>query len=295
MYYIYKFTNKKNGKHYIGQTNNPQKRYNGHKSESFNPKASGYWLPFHCAIRKYGIENFSFEILEEIMDEESQNFVNEREQYFIQHYNSLKDNNGYNVTVGGDGCPKPPLSYEEKLERSKLFTGKEIQDIQQRLLNDEEFDDIEKIYSPKLKRTFLVNINTGTNFYNPDFDYPLKKNAKSRFSQKEIQEIKSMIKQGFTYKTIQDKFNIKSPGYLSMINSGKYFYDKNEKYPLCDKQGKKAQNEIWIEQIRQEIINTSTPLLQIAKKYNKSYATIKNINSGRSHKKEGLIYPLRQK
>ena len=295
MYYIYKFTNKKNGKHYIGQTNNLQKRYNGHKSESFNPKASGYWLPFHCAIRKYGIENFSFDILEEIMDGESQNFVNEREQYFIQYYNSLKDNNGYNVTIGGDGCPKPPLSYEEKLERSKLFTGKEIQDIQQRLLNDEEFDDIEKIYSPKLKRTFLVNINTGTNFYNPDFNYPLKKNAKSRFSQKEIQEIKTMIKQGLTYKTIQDKFGIKSPGYISMINSGKYFYDKNETYPLCDKQGKKAQNEAWVEQIRQEILNTSTPLLQIAKKFNKSYATVKNINSGRSHKKEGLTYPLRQK
>ena len=295
MYYIYKFTNKKNGKHYIGQTNNLQKRYNGHKSESFNPKASGYWLPFHCAIRKYGIENFSFDILEEIMDGESQNFVNEREQYFIQYYNSLKDNNGYNVTIGGDGCPKPPLSYEEKLERSKLFTGKEIQDIQQRLLNDEEFDDIEKIYSPKLKRTFLVNINTGTNFYNPDFNYPLKKNAKSRFSQKEIQEIKTMIKQGLTYKTIQDKFGIKSSGYISMINSGKYFYDKNETYPLCDKQGKKAQNEAWVEQIRQEILNTSTPLLQIAKKFNKSYATVKNINSGRSHKKEGLTYPLRQK
>lgn len=295
MYYIYKFTNKKNGKHYIGQTNNLQKRYNGHKSESFNPKASGYWLPFHCAIRKYGIENFSFDILEEIMDGESQNFINEREQYFIQYYNSLKDNNGYNVTIGGDGCPKPPLSYEEKLERSKLFTGKEIQDIQQRLLNDEEFDDIEKIYSPKLKRTFLVNINTGTNFYNPDFNYPLKKNAKSRFSQKEIQEIKTMIKQGLTYKTIQDKFDIKSPGYISMINSGKYFYDKNETYPLCDKQGKKAQNEAWVEQIRQEILNTSTPLLQIAKKFNKSYATVKNINSGRSHKKEGLTYPLRQK
>lgn len=295
MYYIYKFTNKKNGKHYIGQTNNLQKRYNGHKSESFNPKASGYWLPFHCAIRKYGIENFSFDILEEIMDGESQNFINEREQYFIQYYNSLKDNNGYNVTIGGDGCPKPPLSYEEKLERSKLFTGKEIQDIQQRLLNDEEFDDIEKIYSPKLKRTFLVNINTGTNFYNPDFNYPLKKNAKSRFSQKEIQEIKTMIKQGLTYRTIQDKFGIKSPGYISMINSGKYFYDKNETYPLCDKQGKKAQNEAWVEQIRQEILNTSTPLLQIAKKFNKSYATVKNINSGRSHKKEGLTYPLRQK
>lgn len=38
MYYIYKFTNKTNGKIYIGQTNNIQKRKNGHRSDSFNEK-----------------------------------------------------------------------------------------------------------------------------------------------------------------------------------------------------------------------------------------------------------------
>ena len=47
MYYIYKFTNKTNGKIYIGQTNNIQKRKNCHRSDSFNEKSSGYNLPFH--------------------------------------------------------------------------------------------------------------------------------------------------------------------------------------------------------------------------------------------------------
>ena len=194
MHYIYKYTNKINGKVYIGQTNNLQKRFNGHKSEAFNPKSKGYNLPFHCAIRKYGIKNFIYEVLEEIEDGESQDFINDREIFFIAFYHSLTTENGYNLTMGGDGCPKLPLTYEEKLSRSKLFTGDEIKDIQQRLLNDEEFDDIEEIYKPKLKRTFLVNINTGTNFYNPDFNYPLKKNARSKFSQKEIRAIKDRIK-----------------------------------------------------------------------------------------------------
>ena len=67
MLYIYKFTNKITGKIYIGQTNNIIKRKNGHKSESFNPKANGYSLPFHCAIRTYGWNNFDFEILEEVL------------------------------------------------------------------------------------------------------------------------------------------------------------------------------------------------------------------------------------
>lgn len=293
MTYIYKFTNKINNHCYIGQTNNLQKRYNGHKSESFNEKASGYWLPFHCAIRKYGIENFDYDVLEEIADGESQDFIDERERYFIAYYHSLKDENGYNVTLGGEGCPKPPLSYEEKLERSKLFTGEEIKDIQRRLLNDEEYDDIEKIYSPKLKRTFLVNINTGTNFYNPDFNYPLKKNARSRFSQKEIREIKNRIKSGEKYSSIQKDFNIKSAGFLSMINTGKYFYNEEDDYPLCNKSCRKIDNEIWVNGIIKDILQTNLSLTKIAKKWNKSYSTVNNINSGRSHKNNDLRYPLR--
>ena len=292
MHYIYKYTNKINGKVYIGQTNNLQKRFNGHKSEAFNPKSKGYNLPFHCAIRKYGIKNFIYEVLEEIEDGESQDFINDREIFFIDFYHSLTTENGYNLTVGGDGCPKLPLTYEEKLSRSKLFTGDEIKDIQQRLLNDEEFDDIEEIYKPKLKRTFLVNINTGTNFYNPDFNYPLKKNARSKFSQKEIRAIKDRIKSGEKYSSIQKDFNIKSAGFLSMINTGKYFYSNEDTYPLCDK-NRKAENEIWINGIIKDILETKMSLSEIAKKWEKSYATIKNINSGRAHKKENLKYPLR--
>lgn len=293
MHYIYKYTNLQTGHSYIGQTNDLRKRYNGHKSESFNPKASGYWLPFHCAIRKYGIENFSYEILEEIADGENQSFIDEREKFFINYYQTLTTQNGYNLTVGGNECPKPSLSYEKKLQRSKLFTGEEIQDIQQRLMNDEEFDEIETFYAPRLKRSFLCNINVGINFFNPDFNYPLKKNAKSRFSQKEIREIKDMIKQGVKYADIKEKYHIQSAGFLSLINTGAYFFDPNETYPLNNKIGNKAQNEAWVDAIRQDILQTRLSLKDIAKKHNRSYATVKNICAGRSHKKPDLTYPLR--
>ena len=293
MHYIYKYTNKTNGKHYIGQTNDLRKRYNCHKSEAFNPKAKGYYLPFHCAIRKYGMENFSYDVLEEIADGESQDFIDNREIHFIEYYHSLVSENGYNLTIGGGGCPKRPLTYEEKLQSSRLFTGKEIQDIQNRLMNDEEYDDIEKIYSPKLKRTFLVNINTGNNFYNPEFDYPLKKNAKSRFSQKEIRAIKNKIKAGVKYADIQKEYNIKSAGFLSMINTGKYFYSKEDTYPLCNKGCRKEDNQIWVDGIINDILTTKLSLNEIAKKWNKSYSTVQNINAGRSHAKKELDYPLR--
>ena len=52
MYYIYRYTNKNNGKSYIGQTNNIQKRKNGHRSSAYNQKDHDYNNAFHAALRK---------------------------------------------------------------------------------------------------------------------------------------------------------------------------------------------------------------------------------------------------
>ena len=47
------------------------------------------------AIRKYGKNNFSVEVLEECQE----NLLDERERYYIKYYNSY--NEGYNLTLGG--------------------------------------------------------------------------------------------------------------------------------------------------------------------------------------------------
>lgn len=99
---IYKFTNKINGKVYIGQSVNLKQRYAGHKSASFNEKAADYNTQFHQAARKYGWENFDYEILVEVSEEEYQKnckILDDLEKYFIEYYNSYK--NGYNATAGG--------------------------------------------------------------------------------------------------------------------------------------------------------------------------------------------------
>ena len=168
MYYIYKFTNKINNKAYIGQTNNIEARKRNHKSDSFNKKSSGYNLLFHIAIRKYGWENFKFEILEEIPEEFGYEYVNEREMYFIQKYETQKDSNkGYNITYGGQGCPRPKLSFEEQVKLSKLFALEDVKDIQQMLVDGYQYYEIKNKY-PQLTDSFLSNINIGDNFYRND-------------------------------------------------------------------------------------------------------------------------------
>ena len=86
---IYKLTNLKNKKIYVGQTIQFEKRMNHHR----HSKQPGV----DAAIRKYGWENFSVEILEECPEE----MLDEREIFWIAELNSMFPN-GYNLTSGGN-------------------------------------------------------------------------------------------------------------------------------------------------------------------------------------------------
>lgn len=94
---IYKITNLINGKSYIGQSVNIQKRFNAHRSVAFNPNDKNYNYPLYRAIRKYGIDNFSFDILEECDVSE----LNNKEIYYIAQYKTY-GKLGYNQDAGGD-------------------------------------------------------------------------------------------------------------------------------------------------------------------------------------------------
>ena len=62
---IYKMTNKINGKIYIGQSIDIEKRIKEHFWKATNTKDVSYNSAIHQAIRKYGQENFTWEVLEE--------------------------------------------------------------------------------------------------------------------------------------------------------------------------------------------------------------------------------------
>ena len=95
--WIYKITNIQNQKVYIGQTIRPiEQRYHRHINDAMNNILDTH---FARAIRKYGKDNF---IIEEIDSAKTQNELNEKEQYWIQYYNSI--NNGYNETDAINKC-----------------------------------------------------------------------------------------------------------------------------------------------------------------------------------------------
>ena len=88
MGYIYKIENQINHKVYIGQTiKSLNKRFSQHKNNYTKPYFSQIHL--YRAFKKYGIENFSFEKIERVNDED----LDEREKYWIAYYNSYENKN----------------------------------------------------------------------------------------------------------------------------------------------------------------------------------------------------------
>ena len=89
--WIYKITNIQNNKVYIGQTIRPiEQRFHRHLNDALNNILDTH---FARAIRKYGKDNF---IIEEIDTAKTQDELNQKEQYWIQYYNSVEE--GYNET-----------------------------------------------------------------------------------------------------------------------------------------------------------------------------------------------------
>lgn len=96
MGYIYKITNSVNKKIYIGKTvRTVSVRFREHLDRA----DENYQSYLYNAIRKYGQENFIVETIEEVNDED----INEKEKYWIHFYQSNLKENGYNLTIGGDG------------------------------------------------------------------------------------------------------------------------------------------------------------------------------------------------
>lgn len=93
-HYLYKITNLVNGKMYIGVTKDPEKRKRQH-FHSHPSKGKNY--PIRHAVKKYGKDNFSFEIL----CIGSEDYIYDLEKKAIIAYGTVRD--GYNVAAGGKG------------------------------------------------------------------------------------------------------------------------------------------------------------------------------------------------
>lgn len=146
---IYKITNLVNGKIYIGQSIDIQRRFWEHRCISHESNAH-----LKNALRKYGKENFKYEVLEECSEEQ----LDEKERYYISTLNPE-----YNVTNGGqDSLRRYPeeirqkISAKSKEQWAKMSNEEKAERIKNNLTGPQKGHTVSEKTRAKLRE-----INTG--------------------------------------------------------------------------------------------------------------------------------------
>lgn len=217
--YIYKITNKINGKSYIGQTTNYQRRFREHRNKGYGEEPN---KPLYNAFDKYGIDNFDFEVIEDLTEN-----YNEREKYWIQYYNTLLPN-GYNIEPGGE---EPPLNIGEKSPYAE-HTKQQIEEIKELLKNtDISFEELAKKYNYSVSS--ILKINNGKIWFNQNNIYPLRvdKRNKRYYSERALLIIDDLLNTTLTQKEIAKKYGV-SRSCVTMINIGENNRQSDLTYPL---------------------------------------------------------------
>ena len=160
---IYKITNLQNGKCYIGQSVDIEARWKDEIQRAFIETDNSYNYPLSRALRNYGIENFSFEVIEEC----SQLNLNEREKYWIEYFNSFCS--GYNQTLGGDSG--------HLIKCTKEILQGIILDLKTTELKHHQIAE-----KWKISTEMVQGINTGRYWFDEQETYPLQ----TRFKEKRV-------------------------------------------------------------------------------------------------------------
>lgn len=218
---IYKITNQINGKIYVGKSVHIEQRFTEHKRDSQVPQEQ--WevnyrhvkTPFHTAVRKYGIENFNLEILEECEEQQ----LNKREKYWIAKLNATDRNIGYNVTFGGDGYS---CGGGENAPGSKI-TQAECDLIKEKLRERWSYSDILKLI-PSIKYSSTIsNINYGKAWRVEGETYPICIDPGHRiWSDEEAMNIKQRYAKGETIMALANELNVNYNTITALVTGKSY-------------------------------------------------------------------------
>ena len=223
---IYKITNTINNHCYIGLSSDIQARWKYHKNP-YNWERESY-KPVYKAFQKYGIENFTFEILEECSVEELGN----KEKMYIAQYNSYRQ--GYNLTSGGE-------DHRGEGHPSHKLTVNDVIDIRTRYANLERKSSVCQLYKERIGKSGFSKIWRGDSwkgikmevyteenksFHSRNTGNQGSTNGRSRLTEEEVYNIRLRKKRGEKLKNVYQDYKDKVT-YGSFTNVWSYQNWKN--------------------------------------------------------------------
>lgn len=224
---IYKYTNKINNKSYIGQSVNIERRKKQHISSSYYTKSNTYNTVFHSAIRKYGPENFNFEILVICSVDE----LDKLEKFYIKEYNTMVPN-GYNMTPGG----------ENARSQNCMFSIEDIENIIFEL--ETTYDKAEDIANRwGCSASLIKKISYGEEYRLENKEYPIRSKEKNA-------EIVKRHNNMFLGKNPSAKLDIPTVEKIiyDLINTDTPIVKLSEKYQISTDQISRINNgKIWLQ------------------------------------------------
>ena len=197
---IYKITNLKNGKFYIGSSKDIERRWWEHKNElnknsHINKKLQNSW-------NFYGKDNFKFEIIEELKDKK---LLLEREQYYLDTFQPYRNNIGYNIALwssGGDNFTHNPNKEIIRQQLSEMYSGE----------NNPMFGkkhNTDSILIQKQKASVRFTLNWFIEKYGIEIGSSKYKERRNNLSTRKINYSYNNKKTGTKYGPMDDKEKIK--------------------------------------------------------------------------------------
>jgi len=231
---IYKITNKKNGKFYIGSSKHIDRRWWEHtndlnKNKHVNPKLQHAW-------NYYGSDAFEFTILENVDKDK----LIEREQFYLETFLPYKRNIGYNIgnkAYGGDNFTHNPnkekiLEKITKLNNNNRMHGKKhriesINKQKERAVGRYSLEWFKNRYGEEDALNMYIQRNEflKNRDINHVYDNGLKGTKKGPMSQEMRDKIKDTKKQ----------FKLNKPQFILDLKSGQFTNKQlSEKYNVSE-------------------------------------------------------------
>ena len=236
---IYKITNKINGKVYIGLTTQSlEYRWGRHLTESKNVKNEKH---LYRAMRQYGVENFSIDVIDETDDFSK---LGELERYYINLYKSTDPNFGYNLTAGGernqyDGNSQSKLTVDDviKIRTAYAECKYRVKDYWKMYYSDKmSYSGFQKVWDGTTWQGIMQDVYTKENIdkHKDQKSNPGEKNYNAAYKDNEVLEFRKY----YVNHTLNETYNkfgnkMSKNGFRSVLDGGSFshlpFYSKVKK------------------------------------------------------------------